>query len=454
MRRVMGRGIRAWTLALALVPVPARAQAALSEAPASARLTIDDAIAGALAHSRSIAIADLAEARADEDLAVARTRHLPSFSAETQVSRLLRPVEITFPAGAFGTFADTGPVPASDTAITTPARISLLLNSSVSQPLTGLVRARLGVRANEAALASAHEDARQARLAVVRDVKRTYYAVLQATRALDAADATGRMLAELDAVVTDRIAQRVALKGDGLDVQVRRAELDQTTLELRQTIAAGTERLNHLLGRPLDAPLTVEPVPEMTPRPAVDAGAAIEARPDVRLARLRVRQADLAVRDAAVDLWPSADLTVQSITPMNIDGAPRNITSVALRVSWTPFDWGRRARVKAARALEARRAVDAAADAASAAALEINGCRRAVEAAQVALRTATAARAAAEEQARVKTSQYRLRAVLLADVLEAHATLADRSARADQALLALFSARANLDFALGEDVLP
>lgn len=434
-------------VAAGLMPAPAGAQ---SVSP----LTLDDAVALALVHSRTVVQAGLVEARAREELAVTRTRHLPSLSVASQVSRLLRPVDITFPAGAFGTFPETGPVPASDTAVRTPARVSLLVNATASQPLTGLRRTQIAVQSDEAALALAQEDTRASRLAVVRDVKRTYYAIQQARAALDAALASERLLMELDAVVADRIAQRVALKSDGLDVLARRAELDLTTLRLRHAITAQTERLNHLMGRDPAAPLDVAPVPALASVREVAGTTAADSRPDVRQARLRVTQAGLAVRDAALDRWPEADLALQSVTPVNIDGAPRNITSVALRLSWEPFDWGRRARIRAARQLDVQRAADAAAETASAARLEINAGRRAVEDAQLALRVAATARTAAEEQARVRTTQYRVRAVLLSDVLQAHAVLADRSARHDQALLTLFDARANLDYALGEDILP
>lgn len=419
----------------------------------SSRLTLDEAVTLALAHGRTIAMTQQAEARAREDVALARTRRLPTFTVESQVSRLLRPVEMTFPAGAFGTFPDTGPVPATDTAVTTPARVSVLMDVSVTQPLTGLMQARLGVRSSEAALAIAAEDTRAARLAVVRDVKRTYFALLQARSALDAAGARARLLTELDDLVADRVAERVALKGDGLDLQVRRADLEVVVLGWRHTIDAQTERLNHLLGRALDTPIEVVSVAELTPS-LVGADPPATERPDVRQARLRVEQAELAVRHARLDAWPSADLALQSITPMNIDGAPRHIASVALRVSWQPFDWGRRARSRAAREIDVQRAMSAVDDAASAAALEINGYRRAVDEAQQRLRAATAARSASEERARVKTAQYRVRAVLLADVLDAHATLAERAAQTDAALLTLLTARANLDYALGEDLLP
>ena len=434
-----------WGLGLvALCPVLAGAQP---------RLSLEAAVAEAWTHSRQVAEALAAEDRARQELMIARTRHLPTLSVETQVSRLLRPVDVTFPAGAFGTFAD-GPVPAATTAVTTPARVSVVVNASASQPLTGLWRARLGVRAGEAAVAIAEEETRAARLSVVRDVKRTYFSIVQAHRSLEATEAARRMLTELEGLVADRVAERVSLKADGLDVGVRRAELEVTVLGLRHAISAGGERLNHLMGRALTSPVEVEPIAELAPYALSESGAAAEMRPDVREARLQVQLAHFRERDARIDRWPSVDLALQSITPMNIDGAPRNVSTLAVRASWQPFDWGRQARQRAVRAADTRRVEAAAADAASAATLEIRSSARALEDAQAALRAAGVARVAAEERTRVATVRYRERSVLLVDVLEAHNALADRSARYDRALLAVLDARAALDHALGEDPHP
>ena len=98
------------TVAVALLLMLA-ASAAAQSVPT---LTLDDAIALALEQSGTVQSARLAAERARGDVATARTRRLPAFNTETQVSRLLRPVNVTFPAGAFGVFPPIGPVPAED----------------------------------------------------------------------------------------------------------------------------------------------------------------------------------------------------------------------------------------------------------------------------------------------------------------------------------------------------
>ena len=61
------------------------------------------------------------------------------------------------------------------------------------------------------------------------------------------------------------------------------------------------------------------------------------------------------------------------------------------------------------------------------------------------------AREAAQEKLRVATEKYKVEAALLKDTLQAQASLSEANAQYDQALLSFWTARADLDRALGED---
>ena len=214
-------------------------------------LTLDEAIAIAVQRNRAFDNARVAQEQAAQDIAQARSRRLPSLTAEGQISRLLRPVEVTFPAGAFGTLDSIGAVPSVDTTITTPLQTNLVLNASVSQPITGLLKATIVVRQSEAAHAIAIEHVRAARLGIVNHVRRTYYAILQSLSALQAADTNGRLLAEVARVVQTRVAQKVALRTDSLEMETRVAQNELTRGTLRDALASSKEQLNQLLGRDL-----------------------------------------------------------------------------------------------------------------------------------------------------------------------------------------------------------
>ncbi len=112
-----------------------------STVSAQTPLSLDEATAMALARNRTLQSATLEIEKAEQDVANARSRRYPAFSLETQVAQLLTPVSVTFPAGAFGDYAGTGPSPAVDTKVTTPRRVSVYLGAQASQPLFAAVRA-------------------------------------------------------------------------------------------------------------------------------------------------------------------------------------------------------------------------------------------------------------------------------------------------------------------------
>lgn len=137
---------------------------------------------------------------------------------------------------------------------------------------------------------------------------------------------------------------------------------------------------------------------------------------------------------------------------MNIEGAPRNIATLALQLQWEPFDWGRRGRTVATKDLEIAQARNAVRDAEDRAVLEINASYRRVEEARSQMRVASATQEAARETARVRANQFRVQAVLLSDVLHAEADQANADNQYQQALLALWQARADYEHALGQEV--
>jgi len=363
-------------------------------------------------------------------------------------------VDISFPRGAFGDYPGIGPIPSTDATVTTPRGMSLYLNAQATQPLSQLFTINLNVRLSETSLAYEREQVRAGRLALVQNVRRQYYAVLESASALEAVAAKTRLLEEMDRVTATRVAQQVVLKSDRLDVQTRLAEAELTRLTLRHTLASRKEQFNQLLGRDIRTPFEVAPIPEPS-RFEVDREAAqtraLDARPDIRQARVRLQQAELAHRVSKADRIPELALAVSSVMPVNIDGAPRNISTVAIQAKWDVFDWGRKGRTVAAKGLEIRQAKNRMFDAEQKAVLEINNEFRRVEAARAQLRVARLAQEHAREDARVRMTQYEVRAALLSDVMLAESNLAESDDQYTRALASFWTALADLDHALGEE---
>ena len=426
-----------------------------ANAQTPATLSLNDAIALGLEHNRTVANASLQVDKAEKDIADARSRRLPSFKIEAQGSQLLRPVDLTFAQGTFGDFPGIGPVPGTDTIVRTPARMSFLINAQAQQPLTQLIKLNLNVRLTEASREYERERARDARLGLVDEIRRLYYGIAQSRSALEASDHRLTMLRELDRLVTVRMAQQVALKGDGLTVQTQIAQTELTRLSLAHGLASQKEQLNQLIGRDLRTPFDVVDIPDATIEEVdleVAQSRAIEARPDIRQSRVKLQQAELARRVARADYLPDVGLAVSYISPINIDGAPRQIATAAIQASWEPWDWGRKGRAAASKDLDIRQARNLLHDTEERAVLDINSRFRKLEEARAQVRAARIGQDSARENARVRVTQYEVQAALLSDVLQTQATMADSNSQYQQALTAFWSARADFERALGEEI--
>jgi len=442
--------IRVWWVTVMLAYATAASAQTLSRT-----LSLDEAIAIAVEQNRTLANATLAAEDADHDVATAKTRLRPSFKVETQASQLLTPVDITFSRGAFGDFPATGPVPSTDTTLTTPRKLTTVINASVSQPLTQLHEIGLRIRMAEAGRDVEREQARAVRVAVVGDVKRLYYSILQTYSARGAARAQATQLMELERVVTNRVEQRVALRGSAIEVQARVAQSRLTLLTLDDTIESQKEQLNRLLGRDVRTAFELAGVPEPTSAElnADEAVArALGSRPDVKQAQAKLRQAELSRRLAKADYIPDVSVAASYWSPMSIEGAPKNIAWVGIQLQWEPFDWGRKSHAVASAVIATRQARNGLDDAEQQVIVEVNSGFRRLAEARLRLEATNLAQDAARENTRVKLAQFNTDAALAADVLQSHAAFADATNQYQQALMSYFTARADFDRALGEDV--
>ena len=449
----MTKRLVSWCFLASLMPGLAVAQTAPRPGE---RLSLEQAVRIAVEHNRQLGSARLQVAKAEDQIGIARTRRLPIFSTEAQASQLLSPVSFSFPAGSFGEFPATGPIPSTDTTIDVPRQPTMYLQSSVSQPLTQLIKANIGIQSAVASRELESERARATQLSLVNNVKRLYFAILQTQSALEANTEMLALYRELDRTVQVRVAQQVQLKSDALDVQFRLAQEELTRTTTLNTLASQKEQLNQLLGRDVRTAFEVENVSALAALD-VDLDAAqshaLESRPEVRQARLNVKQAELDRRLTKADRIPEVSAAVSYSSNFNMSVLPRNLATAGVQVKWEPFDWGRRGREMAAKTRTLDQAQLAVRDAEDRAVVEINARFRALGEKRALLRVAEMAQSTAREKVRVKTNQYQVQAAMLNDVLQLRAELAGSDDRYQQALLAFWTAKADFELAIGEEVI-
>jgi outer membrane protein len=442
-------------LMFAACPVTLLAQGpATPPLPEEPLLTLEAALSLALDNNRGVKISGLEAQKAAHQLNVVRSKRLPQLRVDALAGSVLQPFDFTFPAGSFGTYPETGPIPSTDAKIRNEAQFTTFITASVDQPLSQLYEINLGVKATELGREIAREGVRAERQKVAAQVRTAYFELVASQAAVDALRETVKTLTEAQRVTAQHEAQQTVLRGDVLEVEARllRSRYDLSAAENR--LATQREVLNDLLGRDLGARFRVEPIPEL------DASGltldsvrqrASESRPELRQAELRARQADYERRIAKADYIPDVSLSVRYMGFQNYEVLPSNVAVAGVFVSWEPFDWKRRSNKVAERTRAVEQARSGAQQARSQVAIEVGAKYRSWSEAALLVPAARTGYEAASEQLRVTTNRYKDEAALLKDLLQAQARSSETHFQYQQALSSYWGAMAELRRAMGDE---
>jgi outer membrane protein TolC len=443
--------LAALTVAALGLPAAAFPQAA---APPAEVLTVEEAVALALQNNRRVASAAMDVQRAEARVDAYRTYRLPSFDLQANAGTMLNALSMTFPGGAFGTFPDIGPIPAVDTVVDVPRSLSGYVSATVAQPLTQLRRIGLGTKLQEISRDGEKQKLRSERAGVAAETRRLYYALLQGQAALAAADDQVKVFQEMSRVVAEHMAEESALPADALDIKARLASAEYAPARARNDLATRKEQMNHLLGRDLMHHFTVAEIAQPSAAETdleTALSSAVARRPDLAQARLAVEQADTDQRLKKAESIPDVSVAFTYTSFVNVDLMPTKFAQLGLQLKWEPFDWGRKGKERAEKALQLLQAQSTARETESGARMEVAQTFRRLREAQLFLDAARLAREASHEKLRTMTNRYQEEAALLRELLEAQASASSADARWTEALMTFWMIRADFRKALGED---
>lgn len=439
-------------LLVVVITLPAWAQQ--DAAPPSSQLTLDAAVSLAMANNRQIKLTTLEVEKAEDAVAALRTERLPQFNLYLLESELLRPLNFQFPEGAFGTFPGIGPIPAHNTDISTPLRPTTYLFQTATQPISQLHRIGLGIQSREVNVELARETLRQQRQTVADQVKQDYYAILQTQSALEAANQVVKFYTEFGQLTDRYLAQEVVLKSDALNVKTQLAKAKYEVVKLQDGLQSQQENLNEVLGRDLTTELSVQAIPALATYEVNLAEArrkALDQRPEVREAGLKMKQAQLDVRAERALYIPDVSLSFNYLSPFNVNFVPKNIMSVGFMVNWDVWDWGRKKKELAEKSLTVKQADLSQREAEQQILVEVGARFRKLAETRSLVEVDQLAQQTEEEKLRVVMNQYRQNAALLKDTLQQEAAVATANAQYREALLSFWTAKADLEKALGEE---
>ena len=328
------------------------------------------------------------------------------------------------------------------------------ITSTITQPLSQLYRIGLGIDQLEVGRGINEEELRSQRHLVIDNVKRAYYGLLQTQSSLEAVEESIKFYREFDRLVEDYVRQQKAFKYESLDVKTRLAKAESDALTLRNTLASQREQLNRLLARDVRTEFRVTPVPEMT-QFETDLSAAqaqaLRQRPELSQAQLQIKYAEYDYKIKRAEYIPDLSLVLSYASPITSDVLPRNIAFVGLELSWEFFDWGRKSSEMAAKNKAIEQAKTSSSDLGSQILIEVSSAFRKLQESRAAVKVGQLRKETEREALRVALDKYKQRAALLKDVLQVQAASADANNRYQQALLSLWTARADFEKAIGEE---
>lgn len=288
-----------------------------------------------------------------------------------------------------------------------------------------------------------------------------YYGVVSAQAGVAAAEVT---LKDADAVLASAQARRAAGVGVELDVLQAQASLDQARYALAGAEGQCKAALGALavtMGLPADTPVSV--VPPAGEEPAALASAdlrqltdeALARRPDLAALRATLAARVAAVRVAAAPNWPSLlfngslnrnDYDVQSGRPMSDEDVNYG---AGVSLQWKLFDGDRTASARRAAEAQADAARAAVAQAELAASADVWSRFHGYETARQKHRFSAAYLASATAAHVTATDSYKAGLGSILDLLSAETQLAQARSRQVQARQEVFTALAQLAYALG-----
>jgi outer membrane protein len=416
-------------------------------------LTLQQAIEAAETNNRAIRAARLEHAKALTEINVARTYRLPAFSVAALGSQSLAHLGLTFPLGSLGVYPGIGPIPGKSTTLSGPLQPAGIFYASVTQPLSQQHKIGLGITLARVGADIADETIRSKRQATVDEVRRLYYGILQTESGQRSLQASIEFLKQLDQDTGRNVVQRVALQAEALDIKAQLVQAEFALLKLQDPLETQKQQLNRLMGRDPDTPFEVDPlaatdfeIPDLKRAYAM----AIESRPEVRLARLQVKKAELDRRLKRAERIPDVSLAFTNVATVNLSPIlPNRLSVVGVQVTWDVYDWGRKRKQAEEKRLTEEQASLDENDIEAQIIVEVAHQYRKLIEARKQVEVAQATQLARRELLRVTQNRYGQRDVLLSDLLKAQSGLVEADNRFTQALLDLATAQADFEKALG-----
>jgi outer membrane protein TolC len=418
------------------------------------QLTLEQAINLALKQNHSVHLRSLSVEQMQSKKDEAKSNYLPQIKTNGSVLHVTELEGVAIPAGAFGSYPSTGPIPAKSLFIDQGSATGYLGGVGLEQPLTQLFRIHEANVAAKQDLLIARTQLDQTQDATALQVRQLYYNILINQQHQKASQDQLAAAQIKDEESRSDVARGNALEISALQSKAAILQAQQDSLTLRLQGNDLRRQLADVLGLPVDTPFDLDPgaaVVELDVPTRADAlRIALEQNQDLRAARqtLIKAQAGLAAaKDAYIpDVTALSRYSYQSGVPFLV----HNFGTFGFSLSYDLFDGGQReAKVREARS-EVRYAEVAVDKLQSETEVQVQGIYDRVDELRQMVDVAGQVVKVRTEAARLTDRQFEQTAALSSARSQTHADLANATASLLEANCGLSLAEADLKRAIGQ----
>ncbi len=307
-------------------------------------------------------------------------------------------------------------------------------------------------------LATRELEARQTELTLARLVKRNYLGLLMAQKALTVAETAEKNLAAHADDAARFYEQGLIPRNDLLKAQVAAAEAVQQKVKAAARVRNTSAALNVLLGRDYQAEIQLADVSPPDPFKADSTALVAEAlsgRTDVDILTRAIAAKEQEIRLAQSDYYPKVELLGKyeqdgdDLGARHNDYANQYNASIGVQARWVFFEAGK-TRARAAKALAEQEAVEKALQRLKDdVRLQVQEACLDLDTAEKNITTTQQALEQAREHFRITNTRYQQQLTTSTEVLDARTYLTRAETGYYEALYGCWTARADLDFAMG-----
>jgi len=421
------------------------------EANAAERMTLQQSIDQAVQQSVLLHAAKEGVLGAEAQQKEAFTGFLPKFSTSYSYTRLNEEPYFLFPG--------VPPLVPARTMIT-GTKDNYAWAIEAKQPLF----AGGAILSNYEANRLGADIARQEETAVIhnliQEVKIAYFDILKAGLVLDVARQSVEQLQAHRKTAQGFYDTGLIPQNDLLRAEVELANGQQFLLRAENTIEMARAKFNTLLRREIGAPVEIEDT--LNDRPYGETldrciAAALERRPELRSASLRVTQTQSLVKLSKSEYYPSVNLagnyTRFGDTP-GVSGTPykpQESWYAMVVANWNFWEWGKTKNRVGASVSRENQAVDALANMRDQIVLEVKNAYLLLREAEKQVQVSRKAIEQAEENFRINTERYREQVGTSTDVIDAQTLLTRSRSDYASALSDYAIQQARLEKAMGKE---